>query len=218
MKKISDTNILFFRKSLIEWFRVCGRHFRWRNKSATKYEKIISEILLQRTKAGTVEKFYPRFIEKYPSWKRLSNAKREELEIEFRAIGLYRQKADRVYRLAQEMKRRKGRLPLQKKDIESIPGFGQYITSAVLLLVYNKPYPLLDVNMARVLERFFGPRKLVDIRYDPYLQNLAYQVVNNKEPTIINWAILDFSAIICKLRNPLCSDCPLLKKCKSSSI
>lgn len=27
--------------------------------------------------------------------------------------------------------------------------------------------------MARVLERYFGPRKLADIRYDPYLQDLA---------------------------------------------
>ena len=213
MKKISEIKILYFRKTLIEWFRDNGRHFRWRNNSATNYEKIISEILLQRTKAETVAKFYPGFIKKYPSWKSLSRAKLEDLETGFKKIGLYKQRAERVYRLAKEMKKRHGRLPKLKKDIEAIPAFGQYITNAVLLLVYGRPSPLLDVNMARVLERFFGPRMLVDIRYDPYLQNLAYEVVKHEDAKTINWAILDFAALICKIREPPCSKCPLLKKC-----
>ncbi len=45
------------------------------------------------------------------------------------------------------------------------------------LLCNRKPRPLLDVNMSRVLERYFGPRSLADIRYDPYLQNLAQRLV-----------------------------------------
>ena len=206
--------ICFFRTKLLNWFEEKGRHFPWRNKSATNYEKIISEILLQRTKAETAAKFFPKFIKKYPSWKKLAKAKKEDLEIELKVIGLYRQKAERVFRLAQEMKTRYGRLPPGKKDIEAIPAFGQYITNAVLLLIYGCSVPLLDVNMARVLERFFGPRNLVDIRYDPYLQNLAHKVVQCEDPKTINWAILDFAALTCKIRNPLCNQCPLSNECK----
>jgi A/G-specific adenine glycosylase len=213
-KMATNQKIDFFRKHLLKWFKEKGRHFSWRNKSATNYEKVISEILLQRTKAETVAKLYPKFIKKYPSWKCLARAKKEDLEIEFKEIGLYRQKAERVFLLAQEIKARQGRLPTQKEEIEAIPSFGQYITNAVLLLVHGNPTPLIDVNMARVLERFFGPRKLVDIRYDPYLQNLAHKVVQCDDPKTINWAILDFAALTCKIRNPPCNQCPLSNECK----
>lgn len=53
--------------------------------------------------------------------------------------------------------------------------------SESFLVVYGIPEPLVDVNMVRVLERFFGPRKLADIRYDSYLQTLARQVVEGEQ-------------------------------------
>jgi len=74
---------------------------------------------------------------------------------------------------------------------------------------------LLDVNMARVLERYFGPRKLVDmadIRYDPYLQTLSWQVVKTR-PVGLNWAILDLGAMICTANNLKCSSCPMASTC-----
>ena len=68
--------------------------------------------------------------------------------------------------------------------------------------------------MARMLERYFGPRKLADIRYDPYLQALATRVVTCRDPAAMNWAILDLAATVCKIREPLCPDRPLRKGCK----
>jgi A/G-specific adenine glycosylase len=67
--------------------------------------------------------------------------------------------------------------------------------------------------MARVLERFFGPRKMADIRYDTYLQKLSSKIVNLENAKQINWAILDFAAIICKANNPQCVSCPIRQKC-----
>ena len=73
--------------------------------------------------------------------------------------------------------------------------------------------PLLDVNLARVLERLFGPRKLADIRFDPYLQELSLRVVQHESPTEVNWAFLDLAAMICTIRSPKCEVCPLRKQC-----
>jgi A/G-specific adenine glycosylase len=214
LKKIRKEKIEFFRSNILQWFRGKGRNFLWRNKSATGYEKIMAEVLLQRTKAETVAKFYPGILKKYPNWKRLGTAAIEELEVDLKPFGLHKQRAKRVFQLAGEMKKRKGRLPKNYEEIKTIPMFGQYITNAVMLLVYEKPYPLLDVNMSRVLERFFGPRDTSDIRYDPYLQDLAYKIIDVPEPGVINWAILDFAAAVCKARNPVCEGCPLNRKCK----
>lgn len=214
MARISNKEIIFFRGALLEWYGENGRHFPWRNKSATNYEKIISEVLLQRTKAETAARFFKGFIKKYPSWKRLSFASLGELEEVLKPIGLFRQRAKRVYALALEMKKRRGIFPCDREEIESIPMFGQYITNAVMLFVYGKAAPLLDVNMSRVLERYFGPRRMSDIRYDPYLQDLAYKIVSNGDAVKINWAVLDFAAAICRAREPKCEDCYIKEKCK----
>ena len=89
----------------------------------------------------------------------------------------------------------------------------KYIANAYELLVLHKKTPLLDVNMARVLERYFGPRKKYDIRYDPYLQELSYMVVNHEKAKEINWAILDYAQLVCRARNPICNNCLINNRC-----
>lgn len=216
-KRPGDYKVKLFRETILEWFAANARKFPWRNPSISNYQKVMSEILLQRTKAATVAKIYKGFMAKFPSWKKLAEASREELEESLKPLGLFRQRAGRVFKLAQEMKKRNGRLPKTKEELESLSMFGQYIVHAVMLFVHDSPAPLLDVNMSRVLERFFGPRKMSDIRYDPYLQDLASRVVNHHESREINWGILDFAALVCQARKPKCGICPLSSKCVYST-
>lgn len=91
----TDQNIRSFQKNLLEWFKRNGRHFPWRNKSATNYELIVSEVLLQRTKAETVAKFYHRFMNRYPSWKKLAEASEAELQEFLKPLGLNIQRGTR---------------------------------------------------------------------------------------------------------------------------
>ncbi len=101
---------------------------------------------------------------------------------------------------------------------EDFVGVGQYIANSIEVLVYNRPRPLLDVNMARVLERFFGKRKLADTRYDPYLQNLSQDIVVHTSAMEINWGVLDFASKVCKIKNPGCKTCVMRIMCKSINI
>jgi A/G-specific adenine glycosylase len=181
--------------------------------SVTKYQHIIAEVLLQRTRAETVASFFPGFVREFPSWRKLGKARIRRLQRHLRPIGLWRRRAISIQALAREMAKRNGRLPRKREDIEALPGVGQYIANAVLLFCHGIPQPLLDVNMARVLERVFGPRKLADIRYDPYLQELAGKVIECKVPGSLNWAILDLAASICLQRKPRCNECPLASMC-----
>ncbi len=210
---IDESKIEFFQNELLKWFTGNGRDFPWRKKSATNYELIISEVFLQRTKAETVAKFLPVFLKKYPNWKRLGEATEYELQDILKPIGLYKQRGRRLYKLAQELKKRKGRFPKNRNEVEEIPMMGQYITNAYELYVLKKKSPLLDVNMARLLERFFGERTKADIRYDPYLQTLAHRVITTEHTIHLNWAILDYSSMVCNTRRPLCDDCIIRKKC-----
>lgn len=203
-----------FRQRLLRWFNENGRKFPWRKASASHYQYIIAEVLLQRTRAETVAAFFPKFLEEYPSWKKLSSASETCLQRYLQPIGLWRRKAISIQALGLTMAKRNGRFPKVRSDIESLPGVGQYIANAVQLFCHGEAQPLLDVNMARVLERVFGTRILADIRYDPYLQKIAFDVVQCKEAKKLNWAIIDFAATVCSIKKPRCDQCPLMSFCQ----
>lgn len=207
-------SVLLFRMRLLRWFVVNGRNFPWRRSGASKYRIIIAEVLLQRTRAETVAAFFPAFVREFPSWRKLSTASIARLEHYLRPIGLWRRRATSIRALAKETAQRNGRFPKDRQGIESLPGVGQYIANAILLFCHGVRLPLVDVNMARVLERVFGARKLSDIRYDPYLQALARNVVQCKSPEGMNWAIMDLAASICLRRRPRCERCPVKDLCQ----
>ena len=181
--------IQHFRAKILEWYRLHGRRFPWRRRSGSNYNKIIAEVLLQRTRAETVAEFFPIFVTRYPSWSQLAMADEHELIALIRPVGLWRRRSTTLMNLAREMVKRNGRFPKDREQLEALPGVGQYIASSIMLLCHNNPQPLLDANMARVLERYFGPRKLSDIRYDPYLQHLAKTVVDCSDSIALNWAV-----------------------------
>jgi A/G-specific adenine glycosylase len=91
---------------------------------------------------------------------------------------------------------------------------GQYIANAVSTFCHVDTKPLLDVNIARVVERFFGSRKLSDIRHDRYLQEFTAHLVRGSGGSSLNWAILDFAAAVCTASRPRCSQCPVSGRCR----
>lgn len=214
MAEVTKENIRDFQNKHLAWYKKNGRTFPWRSNGLSSYKLVIAETLLQRTKAETVSRFYEQFLIDFPNWQSLANAELSKIEEYLRPIGLFKQRATRLKNLAIEMVKRKGILPIDRLELECIPFMGQYIANAVELLIHHKPSPLIDVNMARVLERYFGYREMADIRYDPYLQDLSNEIVNNKNSKKLNWAILDFAAIICKARIPKCNECFLIEKCR----
>jgi len=200
-------------KAITVWSRVLGRHFPWREQDAGAYHKIVAEVLLQRTRAETVGSFYDAFFARYPDWRSLANASVDELEGVLRPIGLWKRRAASLRALAEFAVERDGVFPRSRRLHAQIPAVGQYVSNAIALFQHGKRRPLLDVNMARVIERYIHPRKLVDIRYDPWLQEASAWLVKRGDPVEINWAILDFGALICRARSPLCPECPLHRNC-----
>jgi A/G-specific adenine glycosylase len=207
------SRIRAIQRRLLTWHTTNDRGYPWRKGSATKFQRVIAEVLLQRTRADVVARMFNAFVAKYPSWKSLSRATQSDLEEVLRPLGLWKRRAYSLAALARAMDSNHGRFPKDRHLLEQLPGVGQYVCNAILLFDQGMCQPLLDVNLARVLERLFGPRKLADIRYDPYLQMLSLRVVEHKNPMRVNWAFLDLAALVCTIRSPKCSVCPLRKQC-----
>ena len=197
---------------LLAWYDLNGRIYSWRSPNATNYLRIVSELLLQRTRADTVAKFLPSFLKTYSSWSDLAQANTRDLENSLAPIGLQSRTADSISSLAKHLNANKG-FPESRELIEHLPGVGQYVANAIQLFIFNKPRPLLDTNMARVIERYFRKRKLADIRHDPWLQAVAHRAVAIADPKSTNWAFLDLGAIVCLPRLPKCEICPLKRGC-----
>jgi A/G-specific adenine glycosylase len=205
--------IKFFRRKLLEWFETNKRDFPWRHDTITSYELIFSEILLQRTKAETVAKYYKMFFDRYPNWDEIMKASTSELEEILQPLGLYRQRARRLLTIVEEHKLKNGLLPLTEKELSDSAISTQYLSAAYKLIILKKRAALLDVNMSRVLSRFFEPRKLKDIRDDIPIQQLAQRVTSITKCKELNWSILDFAAMVCTSSNPSCGICVLNSRC-----
>lgn len=214
----SPERVNVLRRRIRSWYKSNGRSFPWRRRGAGKYERVVTEVLLQRTRAETIAAFSTVFFARYPTWKSLGRASRSSLEKVLRPIGLYTRRAVALSSLASTVLAIGQKFPRDRDTLESLPGVGQYVASAILVIHHGEPEPFMDVNMARVLERYFGPRHLTDIRYDPWLQGLARKLVEGKDPLTTNFAVLDFASLVCKPRVPRCCSCPLRRECKMTGV
>ncbi len=206
--------IPWLRRRLLCWFKQSGRSFPWRDPERAPYEVVVAEILLQRTTAAGVARAYAGFLERYPSWEALALAPREGLENALRPLGLWRQKAVALQQLAQSIEERGGVVPRSRAELERLPGIGPYTASAVLAIVYGRAEPLLDVNMARCLGRFFSSPEPTTEAPKRWLHALALRLVSGKQSLQVNWAALDFGALVCQARRPRCHECPLRARCR----
>lgn len=213
MRRPTSAELKRIRARLLAWFAGNGRIFLWRHIEANAYVQILSELLLQRTRAETVSSRLGDVLALAPNWEALAGVNPESLGQTLAPLGLWRRRAASLRALALELKGRNWNFPDSIAELQKMPGIGQYMANAIYVILTGRPAPYIDVNMARVLERLFGPRRLVDIRYDPDLQAVAHQLVRSKHSKLLNWAILDLAATICKGRNPLCDECPVSRSC-----
>jgi A/G-specific adenine glycosylase len=201
-------------RRLEPWFPVEGRSFPWRSSRASNYKKVVCEVLLQRTRAETVASIYTKFFNIFPNWEEISSSSISKIQDVIKPLGLWKRRARSLRELAREIQKLRGRFPKKRKLINELPSVGQYIGNSIELFVHKRPLPLIDVNMARVLERYFRPRRLADIRYDPWLQALAsYMVTIGDDPIKLNWGLLDLGGTVCLPKTPRCKICPIRKGC-----
>jgi A/G-specific adenine glycosylase len=209
-----QNSISIFQKKLLDWFTVNQRQFPWRKEGIPNYELIISEILLQRTKAETVSKYYTTFFKTYPNWNALILADNLDLEQILKPLGLYRHRAKRLMKIIQEYKDKNGILPQNREELQDSNLSSLYISHAYELFVLKHRSALVDVNMSRLLSRYFQPQDFKDVRNDKPIQELAEKVVDVEQCKELNWAILDYAALICQSRKPKCLECMLRTGCK----
>jgi len=203
-----------FQRRLVAWYRAHARALPWR-RTRCPYRILVSEVMLQQTQVERVQKFYGRFLRRYPSFEVLASAPEPEVREAWDGLGYYA-RARNLHRAAQIVVRdHDGRLPDDPAVIRQLPGIGRYTAGAVLSIAYGKDAAILDTNAARVLSRVFGVRvRGGKYRLQRRLWELAERVTPKGEAGVFNQAIMDLGATVCRPRRPACVRCPVRSVCR----
>ena len=210
--RVESEVIKWFRERVTSWAEQNLRDYPWR-RTSDPYSILIAEILLQRTDADTVVPIYEVFLERYPTLEKLASAELEALAQLLQPLGLF----SRAERLSQTAKmivgKHGGKIPESETELLRFPGIGRYTARAICSQAFGQPSAVLDTNVARILERFFGIEGGRVKSRCKILWSKAEAIAPDTEVGRWNLTLLDFGAIICTARNPKCSECPLSQRC-----
>lgn len=203
-----------FHQNLRKWYLKNKRDFPWRYCN-NPYKTLVSEVLLQKTKASKVVPVYIKFVKKYPTIKILQNAKIFDVKKILKSLGLiYR--AERLISIAKNLfTYNHGKVPCQRDQLLNLKGLGEYVSFAVMCFAFNKKVPIVDNNIVRLFERIFGyVSSKKRPRDDASLWKLAESLLPKRNIENYNYALLDFGALQCTAKNPQHAKCPLRNICK----
>ena len=204
-------------KKILKWYDLNKRSLPWRKKVSLEkkqYYTLISEFMLQQTQVTTVIPFFERFIKNLPSMNSLAKVDNKKLIKLWEGLGYYSRARNLKKTAVSIIKNFKGKLPDKLEDLVTLPGIGSYTANAILAIAFNKPYIPLDGNIERILKRYLYLKKDKEIQRDYLLQR---KIVFGKTLRSSDYAqaLMELGALICKPKNPLCNQCPIIKNCKS---
>ena len=132
-RRVHGNRVRSFVAKILIWFDREGRYFPWRDAGESKYRLIVTEVLLQRTRAQTVAKFYDNFFEEFSCWESIATADTSRLEEGLKPLGMWKQRAPRLKALAESIMQLSGVVPTSYAAARSLPAVGQYVANAILL-------------------------------------------------------------------------------------
>jgi len=210
---LEGVNFLKYSEILIEWYSENKRALPWRD-TKDPYYIWISEIILQQTRVAQGYDYYQRFIMRFPDIKSLADAEQTEVLKYWQGLGYY-SRARNLHEAAKDiMTRFQGIFPSNYDDIISLKGIGEYTAAAIVSIVWNQPYPVLDGNVFRVLSRLFSIETPIDTgKGKKEFINWANLLISPEYAALHNQAIMEFGALQCTPQNPVCDKCPLINDC-----
>jgi A/G-specific adenine glycosylase len=201
------------RRKLLAWYHANRRDLPWR-RTRDPYAIWISEAMLQQTRVETVIPYWERFVERFPDVESLATADTDDVIALWAGLGYY-SRARNLHRAARAvMERHAGRLPDDVAALRALPGVGRYTAGAVASIAFDKPEPVVDGNVARVLTRLLGIDE--DVKSVPVQQRLwdeAERLARGDEPGALNQALMELGATLCTPRAPRCPACPWARSC-----
>ena len=201
-----------FTDALLQWYDLNQRTLPWRG-ARDAYAVLVSEIMLQQTRAAAVIPYYGRFMAELPTVFALANCPEERLLKLWQGLGYY-SRARNLKRCAEAVvKDHGGAFPRTAAELKKLPGIGPYTAGAIASIAFGEREPAVDGNVLRVMARLYEDEgnvtdQKVRDRWTAFLRARM-----GDRPGDLNQAFMDLGSLICLPRSPLCESCPLASFC-----
>ncbi len=209
---LESEKVKWFREKLKAWAAIYLREFPWR-RTCEPYDIFVAEILLQKTAAEMVAPIYESFLMEYPTLERLAAASLNEVTKLLQPLGLSF-RAERLSKSAKTiLEKYRGKIPDTEAELLLLSGVGKYTARSILANAFGQSAAVLDTNVARIIERFFGLQGERVKSRCKILWSAADAIAPDRDVSVWNLTLLDFGAMVCKARKPNCEQCPLQVNC-----
>ncbi|MCX7338156.1 MAG: A/G-specific adenine glycosylase [Alphaproteobacteria bacterium] len=199
---------------LLQWYDQNRRVLPWRANAGcapNPYHVYLSEIMLQQTTVGTVINYFNRFIDRWPRIEDLAADTLDDVLVEWQGLGYY-SRARNLYRAAQQMAAMG--IPSDPDALQKLPGVGAYTAAAIASIAFDHPIVPVDGNVIRVFSRLFAIQTPL-----PALKDAVWGVASLFDHLDragdFAQSLMDLGSLVCKPRQPLCQNCPLVGICKA---
>jgi A/G-specific adenine glycosylase len=170
--------------------------------------------MLQQTRVETVIPYYERFLARFPDLQSLATADTDDVLGAWAGLGYYGRARNLQAAARQVLAEWGGEMPDDVDGLRSLEGVGRYTAGAVASIAFDRPAPVVDGNVARVLTRLLAIRE--EMQSPPVTRRLweeAGALARAKSPGDVNQALMELGATVCTPRAPLCGACPLEALC-----
>lgn len=155
---------------------------------------------------------YEAVLERYPTVEAMAAAPVEAVKAITDPLG-YKIRGRWLHGAALQVADRFGGvMPQTLPELQQLQGVGRYTAGAVMNFAHQQDAPVLDTNIARLLRRYFGVRATPRARTRE-LWSLAAAVIPRGKGYLVNQALMDLGAMVCRANAPRCNACPLRRGC-----
>ena len=209
---MSDNNLLFTER-IINWYGVNKRDVPWRN-TKDPYYIWLSEVILQQTRVAQGLPYYKTFVEAFPSIQDLAHASEEQVLKLWQGLGYYSRARNMHHTARYIVTELNGNFPNKYSELIKLKGVGDYTASAIASFCFNEIQPVVDGNVYRILARYFGVSTPINSnKAQKEFKEIAFELIDAKNPGLFNQAIMEFGSLQCRPRNPNCDTCDLSTSC-----
>ncbi len=202
-----------FRLRLRLWRSQVERPLPWKEDN-DPYRIWVSEIILQQTRVEQGLPYFNRFIAAFPNIHALASAPEEHVFKLWEGLGYYSRVRNMLRCVRVLVEENEGRFPDSYSELLALPGIGPYTAAALASFAFELPHAVVDGNVERVLSRIWGIQTPANTASGKkQYQELGQCLLDPEAPGPHNQAMMDFGALYCTPRQPLCAQCPFRQRC-----
>lgn len=175
-------------------------------------ELAVATILSAQTTDVRVNEVTPKLFSRYPDAAAYAAADRAELEELLRPTGFFRNKADALIKLGQQLlERYDGQIPNRMEDLLTLPWIGRKTANVILGNAFGIPGITVDTHFARLVGRWRWTTETDPVK----IERAVGELIERREWTMLSHRVIFHGRRVCHARKPACGACTLARWCPS---